>query len=514
MERRFSTPRERATEGGRTVSRPQLRRDRGPKSRLTGQRQKARERAVERRQEQRERIRQRATEQRKDQSERRERAREVQRQRLEERRQRALDRQQTIGKAREEARRDGRKDTRDSRRQERRDVREDRRDSARDALVRRGKGDRELVLRNRAIAERKARNQAERALARATFGGRYADRFHDRDRRDRRRSRHRHIHVIGWLGPVFWPYAYADFVDYTFWPHAYDAFWPYAYDDVYEGLFGYYAVGGPAYDEWYAAGGYASSGGGVPRTTGARSSGGSTSPASRPPANAARICTGETAGLTDWPIERIVAVVKPNDEQRVAIDDLAKAASRAIDVLRSACPDDLPSTPTGRMEAMRQRLEAMHQAVKIVRPALERFYASLSDEQKARFDAIDPNPDQAQAQARKGELSQVCSDAVTKTSNTPIATIEKALRLSAEQRQALQNLDAATARSAEILTANCPTEATLTPPGRLAAMEQRLDAMLEALDVVQPALAAFYGSLSDEQRARFNQLGTRRQANR
>jgi hypothetical protein len=38
--------------------------------------------------------------------------------------------------------------------------------------------------------------------------------------------------------------------------------------------------------------------------------------------------------------------------------------------------------------------------------------------------------------------------------------------------------------------------------------------MLKALDVVQPALVDFYGTLTDEQKARFNQLGVRRQASR
>src|SRR5262245_2610124 len=42
-------------------------------------------------------------------------------------------------------------------------------------------------------------------------------------------------------GPLFWPYAYADFVDYTFYPYAYDTFWPYAYDDFYDGMFGDYS---------------------------------------------------------------------------------------------------------------------------------------------------------------------------------------------------------------------------------------------------------------------------------
>jgi hypothetical protein len=39
-------------------------------------------------------------------------------------------------------------------------------------------------------------------------------------------------------------------------------------------------------------------------------------------------------------------------------------------------------------------------------------------------------------------------------------------------------------------------------------MEQRLKAMLEAINIVQPALENFYGSLTDEQKARFNLLGS------
>jgi hypothetical protein len=37
-------------------------------------------------------------------------------------------------------------------------------------------------------------------------------------------------------------------------------------------------------------------------------------------------------------------------------------------------------------------------------------------------------------------------------------------------------------------------------------MEKRLDATLAAVKTVQPALAKFYNSLSDEQKARFNSL--------
>jgi hypothetical protein len=77
------------------------------------------------------------------------------------------------------------------------------------------------------------------------------------------------------------------------------------------------------------------------------------------------------------------------------------------------------------------------------------------------------------------------------------------------QRAALDELTAASVKAADILKANCPQDQTLTAPGRIEAMEKRLQAMLQALDTMQPALAKFYNSLNDEQRARFNQLGTR-----
>jgi hypothetical protein len=47
-----------------------------------------------------------------------------------------------------------------------------------------------------------------------------------------------------------------------------------------------------------------------------------------------------------------------------------------------------------------------------------------------------------------------------------------------------------------LLKSACPTET-------------RLSGMLQALDTVQPAIAKFYNSLTDEQKARFDRLGPR-----
>jgi len=81
--------------------------------------------------------------------------------------------------------------------------------------------------------------------------------------------------------------------------------------------------------------------------------------------------------------------------------------------------------------------------------------------------------------------------------------------LSRRQDTALKELDDASAQAADILKGSCQTGQTLTPTGRLAAMQNRLNSMLQALNTVKPSLAKFYDSLSDEQKARFDRLNIR-----
>jgi ABC-type transporter MlaC component len=348
------------------------------------------------------------------------------------------------------------------------------------------------VLRNQSFANLSAaRDPSARSLARSTFQGRFFD---------PQWRRHRPFPVvIGWVGPLFWPYAYDDFVDYTFYPYAYDTFWPYAYDDFYGGMFGAYAQG---YGGTYAAVGPPESYGG---RRSARGYGGRGSGSAGGRSVGADLCSGQTAGLTDWPIERIAQTVEPNDAQRAVLDELKAATAQALDVLKAACPTALPSTPTGRIEAMHQRLDAMVQAVRTVRPVLEKFYQSLNDEQKARFNALGAadNPDQQQAQR---DLTQVCGERASGIASLPSERIEQAVRPNESQRGALKELQDATSDAVNLLSSDCPTYRALTPVGRLQAMEQRLDAMLRAVQTVQPALEKFYASLSDEQKERFNRL--------
>ena len=93
-------------------------------------------------------------------------------------------------------------------------------------------------------------------------------------------------------------------------------------------------------------------------------------------------------GVTDLPIDRIAQVVQPTAAQRAALDELKDAAVRAAEGLKVNCPAYQTLTPTGRVEAMEKRLDATLGAVKTVGPTLVKFYNSLSDEQKARFNSL------------------------------------------------------------------------------------------------------------------------------
>jgi hypothetical protein len=89
-----------------------------------------------------------------------------------------------------------------------------------------------------------------------------------------------------------------------------------------------------------------------------------------------------------WPADRIDAAVRPNGDQRAKLDALNAAAAQAADAIKAACPSGLPVTPPDRLAAEAKRLQAILQAVQTIRPKLDEFYASLSNEQKARFNTI------------------------------------------------------------------------------------------------------------------------------
>jgi hypothetical protein len=89
----------------------------------------------------------------------------------------------------------------------------------------------------------------------------------------------------------------------------------------------------------------------------------------------------------------------------------------------------------------------------------------------------------------------------------PTDQINQAVQPNAAQRAKLDALQSAATSAAETIKAACPTEVPATPPARLAAAGKHLQTMLQAVDMIRPALHDFYDSLSDGQKARFNTLG-------
>ena len=154
---------------------------------------------------------------------------------------------------------------------------------------------------------------------------------------------------------------------------------------------------------------------------------------------------------------------------------------------------------------MESRLQVMLQAVQSVRPALNRFYQSLNDEQKARFNAVSPGDDSTGGEDQR-DFTKFCDERTPGVTDLPIDRIAQAVQPTAVQQVALDELKDASTKAAEALKANCPSYQSLTPTGRVESMEKRLQVTLGAVRTVQPALTKFYDGLSDEQKARFNSL--------
>lgn len=104
--------------------------------------------------------------------------------------------------------------------------------------------------------------------------------------------------------------------------------------------------------------------------------------------SSANTCGGAKPGLIDLPIDQIEATVHPTNAQQRALDQLRQASSNAVNTLSSNCPDVIPGTPVGRLDAMRNRFAGMLKAAQTLQPALGSFYASLNNEQKAAFNTL------------------------------------------------------------------------------------------------------------------------------
>ena len=214
-------------------------------------------------------------------------------------------------------------------------------------------------------------------------------------------------------------------------------------------------------------------------------------------------CEDDSLDVAGIPVEEIRQLAQPTDQQRAALDELGNASIQAAQIVKTACPTDLPPpTPVGRLDAVQQRVQAMLNAVKVEQPALAKLYDMLGDEQKARLNALT----QKQAPTNGGS-STVAGCSNRALPDWPAAQILRDVHPTAMQRTLLEALQGASAKARSILDASCANEMPVTPPARLSAIQQRLQAVLIAIGTVRGPLHDFYRSLSEQQKARFNRIG-------
>jgi uncharacterized protein YodC (DUF2158 family) len=106
------------------------------------------------------------------------------------------------------------------------------------------------------------------------------------------------------------------------------------------------------------------------------------------------------APVTDVPIDQIRQTVHLTGDQQAALDGLSAASSQANDIVEAACPTKPTLSPVGRLDAAEKQDEAMVRAEQVLRSPLEKFYASLSDEQKAMLNTIGAPPQNSSSQAK------------------------------------------------------------------------------------------------------------------
>jgi hypothetical protein len=92
--------------------------------------------------------------------------------------------------------------------------------------------------------------------------------------------------------------------------------------------------------------------------------------------------------LKSWPLNRIEGQLSLSDEQQAALYTLMAAIYRNAASLAASCHDDNALTPVSRLDGELGRVEALHQSVDAIAPALAEFVKALSDEQNAQLNAV------------------------------------------------------------------------------------------------------------------------------
>src|SRR4030088_3119493 len=283
---------------------------------------------------------------------------------------------------------------------------------------------------------------------------------------------------------IFWPDAAADLVEYLFFPKGNDRFWAHGYDAVVDAAF----AASDADDQR------------GPRGRPAANQVSDAASPAKAPLSSADLCSSTSADAdANALIERIEQAIAPSGSQRNVLEQLRAALVQAIERIKATCPAALPTTLTERLNAIQDRIWAMHDALLTIRLPLENFYNSLTDEQQRRLRRDEPDSREIGANVA-GERAQMCAEPAAGIADSTMRAIERAARPTEQQRAGLEALRLRSAAMSQLIASSCPTHPPPGYMGRFAAVTDRLDVMLFAVMSMSPVLQNFYDSLNEQQR--------------
>lgn len=102
-----------------------------------------------------------------------------------------------------------------------------------------------------------------------------------------------------------------------------------------------------------------------------------------------------------------------------------------------------------------------------------------------------------------GMMGRMCGPRAAGFAEWRLDRLERRLVLTDAQRSKFGEFRTASSKAAEALRAACPAEAPQSPADRMAVMEKRAEAQLQAIRTVRPAFDGFYATLSEEQKQEF-----------
>jgi hypothetical protein len=235
-----------------------------------------------------------------------------------------------------------------------------------------------------------------------------------------------------------------------------------------------------------------------------------------------RDCSQEIVELKTFPADSFGRTVKPDDKQAAALEDVRRVAAKAADMLATNCPNEVPSDPSGRLDAVDRGVSAVEAVLNVLQPPTQALYDSLNAEQKTRLATrtIIASGDPSRAAETSGRTrSRIetgaeravapvpqpwdCAQWGAELRAWPIFRIEQVVQVWPRQRAAFYELAASFQHAADAVADACPLESALTPAERMAQMRKQLNAIRRSVAIIRPALALFDGMLDGGQRKRF-----------